>query len=593
MNKKFIAPACLLISLSVVFTFSPALNNGFTNWDDNKLLTENPHVRDFSLRGLKTIFASFNVGAYIPLTVASFGFEYKLAGLNPLVFHADNLLLHLMNCLLVFWLFYFLSRDVISAFTGAILWSLHPLRVESVAWVTERKDVLYSFFFLLSCLAYLYSLEGRKKLIVFSLLLFVLSLFSKPSAVVLPLVLFSLDYLQGRKFNTGVFLEKIPYFGLAFCYALIAVAAQKSSIPVPGESGMIQRLFLAGYSYGFYVWKILFPVKLSALYPYPEFILSNWLLVLFSFIILVAPFLSGSREIKFAFAFFLSALAPVLHLIPMHTPAVAADRYVYVPSVGLFYLAGIAITSLHNKRAGFTRLRLSLIILLACGAAAYSLLSMRRCAAWKDSVSLWSGVLEQFPHEAMANNSLGGAYSEKGEFDKAIGRYTEAVTVNPGYLEAYNNRGLAYAAVGQYGKAVADFDSVIRINPRFAGAYFSRGRASLAMKKYGEAEADFIESAALDPFNASTYFWLGTLAREEGKSQQALSYFTRALDLEPGNDVILNNRGVMYARTGDYARAENDFRKALAINPGNKGAESNLAKCLGITKDFTAKGAKY
>jgi hypothetical protein len=266
--------ACLILII-VSLSFLPSLKCGLVNWDDDRYLSNTPAVQSLSLTTVKEASTSFFIGHYQPLTILSYALDYHFFKLNPYNYHLTNLILHLLNSLLVFYLIYLLSGNIIVSFITAILFGLHPLHVESVAWVSERKDVLYSFFFLLSCITYLYYLtkEHKSRYYLLSLFFFLCSLLSKSIAVTLPLVILLLDYYLKRKPGKIFFLDKIPYFVLSIIFAIIAIFGVYLDNVVRSEPhfSLFSTLSVASYAIIFYLGKLFLPIKLSCLYPYHNF----------------------------------------------------------------------------------------------------------------------------------------------------------------------------------------------------------------------------------------------------------------------------------------------------------------------------------
>ena len=261
-----------LILIIAFASFSPCLRNSFVNWDDNGYVSDNTTLKPFSLSSVKIIFTSFNLGHYHPLTMLSYALEYQFFKLNPFGYHLDNLILHLLNCLLVFWLIFILSENIFISFLTAVLFGIHPLQVESVAWISERKNLLYAFFFLSAMLAYVFYIKSNRELKYYflGLVLFIFSLLAKSMAVTLPLVLLLVDYFLNRKVGKAMFLDKIPFFILSLVFGIIAIFGVYSSGALRHENsyGLASILIVAAHGVVFYLSKIFLPLKLSCLYPY-------------------------------------------------------------------------------------------------------------------------------------------------------------------------------------------------------------------------------------------------------------------------------------------------------------------------------------
>ena len=270
-NVRRVLFYCCIIAGITFFAFSPSLRNGFTNWDDEGYVVDNPDIKGCTLHNVVKVFSSTYVGNYQPLTMLSYMAEYRFFKLNPLVYHCTNLLLHILNCLLVFALIYGLSGKQLTSLLVALLFAVHPLRVESVAWIAERKDVLSALFYFLSLLSYLrYVKKTGRKFYGFCLLSLALSLLSKPVAVSQPFILVLIDYLINRKVDKRNLVEKTPFFAVAVVFAGITLLTQKSQGTVLEYSSLstITRVCAPFYGMVFYVVKSIIPIHLSALYPF-------------------------------------------------------------------------------------------------------------------------------------------------------------------------------------------------------------------------------------------------------------------------------------------------------------------------------------
>ncbi len=272
----------LLLIVLCIGVYLPLFRNGFINLDDPQYILENPDIQSLNIDNIKRLFTSTYVGNYQPVSMLTYLFEYSLSGANSKVFHITNLLFHLFNTLLVYIIFVRLVNNKNIAFITAALFCIHPLHVESVAWAAARKDVVYTFFFLASAWFYLkYMSERKKQHLIFSLLLFILSILSKAQAVVLPMVLLLFDYLQKRPINKKTILEKIPFFVLSFIFGALAIYIQKKSGAVQDFAyfPVLTRVLFSCYGMMGYFYKLLLPINLSCFYPYPETndaINTNW-----------------------------------------------------------------------------------------------------------------------------------------------------------------------------------------------------------------------------------------------------------------------------------------------------------------------------
>ncbi len=592
-NSKFkiVLLACLAVVI-IAFSFLPALSNGWVNWDDDEYVIENTAVQNFSLQSLKKVFTSYFAGNYQPLTILSYLLEYKLFALEPFGYHLTNLVLHLFNCLLVFWLFYLLSRETAVALIIMLLFGLHPLHVESVAWISQRKDLLYSFFFLTAIINYIYYRQRKNnKQYYLCVILFLLALLSKPMAVTLPLVLLLLDYLLRRKFNPDVFKDKIPFFILSLIFGTLAVISQYSSgaIRIEKSVNFFYQVKIAGYSIIFYLQKIFIPIKLSCLYPYPE--LGDSFSVFYSFlgaaILFSLVIISGkyTRKVLFGCGFFLVSLTPVLQFIPVGN-TVVADRYAYIASLGIFYILAEGIFWWLSRRSKQSRLKQSLILLtLIFIFGLLAGLSWQRCRVWKDSKTLWDDVLSRHPAAAIALNNRGRAYQQSGDLAAALSDYNRAIKINPRYKEVFNNRGVIYKQQRNMQQALSDYTRAIEISPDYADSYYNRGNLYRQQGNLAAALADYNRAIKINPGYAQAFNNRGLIYYQQGNFSRSISDYSRSIAIDNNYMPAYFNRMISYYAVKEYALARADLDKVKRLGyTVDPGMLAGLAKISGVDK---------
>jgi len=593
MNRKNIIISIVFILIITTIVFAPSLENGFTNWDDQALITENPMIVSLTLRSIKNIFTSFYYAAYTPLTFLSFLLEYHFFDLNPRAYHTTNLILHLAGCLLVFWLIFILTNNARISLVTSILFAIHPLRVESVAWATSRKDVLYSLFFLLSLITYLkYSHKNNRNFYSISLVLFIFSLLSKGMALTLPFILLLIDYLLEKKFDKKILKEKIPFFTLAVIFVVITIFAQYHTKTPNQETSLIffHNLLIASHGLTFYLVKTFLPTNLSALYPYPKNILRLLPLTiiflpifLLIFIYLIRTNTIGHKKIIFGLLFFLINILPFSELIPVVGAAIAADRYTYIPSIGLFYLISEVLWWFYKNKLKDTKILQRVLLVIFTGIIIIlSSLTYQRCKVWKDSITLWNDVLKKYPYNPTAHNNRGRAYSSLGEYDKAIADYNQALSTQVSsddlrYALIYFNRGIAYFNKNEYDSALADYNQVLKLKPDFAAAYEERGLTYFSKKEYDKALADYNKSLEIDPGYAQAYNDRGIFYFTRGDCNKALLDYNQAIKFNPNFAEAYMNRGDIFNLIGEYYRAIFDYTQAIKINPYYPNAYYNRA----------------
>jgi tetratricopeptide (TPR) repeat protein len=567
---------CLLcILLLTAATFSPALDGGFVSWDDNVYVTENPLVKEISLEGTRKIFTSFVSGNYHPLVFATYSLEHHFFGLNPRAYHATNLALHLVNTALVFWLLLLLSGGLPAAAAGTLLFALHPMRVEAVAWVTGRKDLLGAAFFLGTLISYLHYRRGPgRRGYIPALLFFLLALFSKATTVVLPLVLLLCDFLQGRADRRAV-REKIPFFALALIFGVIALFARESyqGVLLEQTDPFSDVVFMGAYRLVLY-YLVGFIAPAAGLFPlYPALEAGGSLLSL-RFLLLLAVIgalgtaaffsLRYTRKAVFGALFVLVTLLPSLTVVVL---GYSADRFAYLPSVGLSYLAGELFLWLWRRRSGRTGgVRVFLLLTLVAVSGALAVSSWKQCGVWRSSITLWSHAVESYLetpgssiNRAYAFHYRGLAYLKEGESVRALSDLNRAIELYPGKAEFFAGRGRLYGALGRHDAALADFDRALQVDPRSVEAYNERGIVYTETGAYRKAVADFTRALEIDPDNAMVHLNLGIVLLREREYRDAASHFTAVLRLDPASAAAFYGRARALAGRGEYRKAWQDL----------------------------------
>jgi tetratricopeptide (TPR) repeat protein len=563
---KYYGALAFILVLSFI-AYLPALHNGLLSWDDNSYIRDNPLLYSFNL---KEIFSRNVVSNYHPLTILTLALEYQFFGLNPTGYHAFNVLLHLLNVILVFYAVYLISDKAGVALLASLLFGIHPIHAESVAWVAELKDLLYTFFYLASYILYLKYINDRnKKFYIYALLLFLASILSKAMAASLPVVLLLTDYFKGRKINLKTLSEKIPFFLLAIAFGIVALLAQKSS----GASDVIdlsfpQRIIFACYGFISYLVKLILPLNLCAYYPYPvgsgesiPLLYYIYLILFTGLAVIVFYSLRYTKKILFGIGFFALTVFLVLQLLPVGG-AVMADRYSYIPSIGIFYLAGEGFYFLWGSKRKWIA-----IILLSGFTVFFSAKTYTRCSVWKSDMTLWNDVISQYQTIPEAYFSRGNAYKSENKYELAYADFNKAIELDPNYAQAYYNRGTAFMEENKHDQALADFNKAIKLDPNFPLAYNNRGNVFLNENKYELALADFNKAIELNPGLSQAYNNRGNVFANIKKYDEALADFRKAIELNPNNAKAYNNRGNALANISKYDQALVDFSKAIELNP--------------------------
>jgi tetratricopeptide (TPR) repeat protein len=547
-------------------SFLSSLDNGFTNWDDDSFVTGNLLIRELSWNNLRIIFTSFYKKTYSqPLVLLSFSLEYHFFQLDPFIYHLDNLIFHILNSLLVFFLIFMLSKRVSVSLVTALLFGVHPLHVESVAWISERKDMLSTFFFLQAIIFYLYYKERGRGFYCLSLFVFIFSLLSKAMVITLPFVLLLCDYLSRKDFNRKTILEKVPFFAISGIFGIINLFIHKSAGAISTTRLLtpIDNLLRACKNIIFYLTKTIFPLNLSAIYPYseeisilmPEFLLPIILLSILGVILLYSR--RYSRTVVFGVLFFLVTLLPVIKLV--HFPSggsVAADRYMYIPSIGLFYVVGLVFYEMYKWGGIYENLkRILSVLILSAVVLSFAVITYQRNMIWKDSETLWLNVIENHPDAGPAHYNLGRAYFNLGRLDEAIQEYQTTIKLYPSYAKAHSDLGLAYYNLGKLDKAITEYKEAIKLNSSDSKTFYNLGLA---------------------------YYYKGLIDASIASYQNALKF---ASDTEDINN-INSNLGNAYAKKGFYEEAIKHYQEALRIIPDDPVALNNLKVVLGLFEHY-------
>jgi tetratricopeptide (TPR) repeat protein len=629
-----------VIALITLAVYLPALRNDFVNFDDPIHAYSNLNIRTLNLNFFKWAFTTFDSGIWHPLTWLSHGLDYAMWGLKPLGHHLTSIIIHALNTFLVVLLSIrlldirkkrsdnstFLNKQgmLIAGGVAGLLFGLHPLHVESVAWVAERKDVLCGLFYLLGILSYLEHAQTPGKNISswffdrfyqLSFFFFVLALLSKPMAVSLPVVLLILEWypLQRiRSFRTlqSAVVEKLPFFALCLVSSLVALSAQKAAGAMIQltDAPLATRAVVSIKALMMYLWKMAMPFDLAPFYPYPRYIapLSFEYLAIIALaggITFVCIYMAGRRQLWLSlWSFYLITLLPVIGIVQVGTQSMA-DRYTYLPSLGPFLLIGIASGRVWTRLNAGQAVKYTYCAVAIVLAVSLSYLTQKQIAIWKNSMELWNYDLkEESRRNPVAYNNRGAAFREmglydrsiedanaaisldtvyphayftrayafisKGQYDRALEDLNVAVFLKPDYPDAHLTRGAVFIVKGQFDFAIEDFNVIINRTPPLweAGdAYSNRGIAYFEKKQFDRAMEDYNAALVLNPDGAGTYINRGLLFDELGQLDRAIADYTKALSLKHESVKTYFNRGNIYRKMGKREFAMSDYRKACDL----------------------------
>ena len=584
--------------------FLNTLQNGFVNWDDPVNILENPNLNGFTFENIKGIFSSTIIGNYNPLPILMFAIEKAIFGLNPTVFHFNNVLLHLVCVFLVYKLLIKFKLSPLAAAFGALLFGIHPMRVESVAWITERKDVLFGAFYLGAMLTYIKSLQNPKqatKWLAWTFGLFVLSCLSKIQAVSLPLSMLAIDYYFKKPLKAKLIIDKIPFFGISLLTGLAGIyfLGNDGSLDDATNYSVLERLLVGAYSYCVYIVKWILPYEMSPLYPYekdiPTLAYVAPLGVLATLGIFYWAFIKEKRAIVFAIAFFTFNVMFMLQVVGAGQGFIA-DRFTYIPYLGLFFLMAYYFEKLLAKQT-----KNKTVIFAGIGAymLLMSFLTFNQNKIWKDGETLWTHASDCYPdtftpyqnrgkyyqsigqiNKAEADftksiatatdkdvpyNSRGKLYFDRGETQKALDDFNKAVLAGTDLAEIYVNRGSAFAQSGNLQAALPDFTKGIELDPTFKQGFLMRSLLYYSTQQYDLAANDMKEAVKLTPNSDKNHFECGMYFNLANKPNEALTFLNRAIELNNSNPQFYRERANSYLKLGNNAAAQNDQNSAKRL----------------------------
>jgi len=594
----------LLLALTTLLVYLPVTRSGFLNYDDDDYVTNNQIIQNgLTFAGIKWAFTSFHAANWHPLTWLSHMMDCELFGLNPGAHHFVNVLFHAANAALLFVLLLRLTSALWPSTFVAALFAWHPLHVESVAWIAERKDVLSTFFALLALLSYArYAKENCRRSFWFALVFFALGLMAKPMLVTLPFVMLLLDYWPLQKilnYQTQtarrLMLEKWPFFLLTAISCLVTFFAQRNGDAVVSlkNVSLHYRLENVAVAYADYLQKIFWPENLAVIYPMPEKISAAAVAAAIAALIFIstAAWLSRKRApyLPVGWLWFLGMLVPVIGLVQVGGAALA-DRYTYLPAIGIFLAATFSARELAN-RFQFPKMILAAVFALILGACL--ILTEKQLRFWRDSETLFAHTLAVTKNNDIAHVNLGVAFEQEGKSDEALAEYREAAKLAPTRYQIHNNLGNLLDTLGQPDAAQAEYREAIRLNPKASFLRDSLGIVLVELGNFGEAMTEFSDAAKLDPAYPWPHFQMAKALLKQGRDAGAIDQFREALRLDPENFQILAY--IAHVLAADENPQVRDGKTALVLaikaNSLTGGTQPFVLDALGMacaeTGDFT------
>jgi len=600
---------CLFLVIAAVLVYGQMLGHEFVYYDDHQYAAENSHVKaGLTVDGLKWAFSTLYVEFWHPLTWLSLMLDTQLFGVAPGGYLFSNLLLHILNALLLFTFFYRSTGSLWQSGLVAALFALHPINVESVAWIAQRKDVLSTFFWMLTLLCYRIYVEkpGLKNYlgVVFAL---ILGLMAKPVLITLPFVLLLLDYWPLGRLSTGaslksfsnsaliLFREKIPLIAVSAAAGAITYLAQQKGggIKSVAAVSLAERIFNALISYVGYIVNMLWPFKLACYYPFPtSFALwqvggSLLLLVLITWFAV-----RSARRHPFlivGWLWYLGTLFPVIGLVKIGAFAMA-DRYGYLPLIGIYVLAAWGVPELtarlpHRRALMNCLAALALIICM--------LTTWHQVRFWQNKSTLFTRALNVTSNNWFAHNALGLDFLRREKFDQALNQFFKAIDIVPNYIRTYINLSITYTRQNNLSEAIRYMSAAEEMNPDLVEVQQGLG---ILYEQQGDPEkalAHFRRALELEPEAASAHKHMGNLMAAGGRLDEAINHYARSLALQPGDARLHYNLGLAFEKQGNDDKAGEQYLAALKINPDDADAHYNLANVMTRQKNYDAAIGHY
>ena len=595
-NRNSLSAGLLL--LITLIAYIPAIQGGFV-WDDDRYLTENQTLR--SLQGLKKIWVEPNsTPQYYPLVFSTFWFEYRLWGLRPTGYHLVNVLLHAVSSLLLYRLLLYLNLP--GAWLAAAVFALHPVQVESVAWVTERKNVLSGFFYFASafCLFRFFGIAGAREKksgrwwYCSGLLLFACALLSKTVTCTLPAAMFLVLWWKRDRLRGREVAALLPFFTLGLVMGLATVWLEQHQVGATGPEWNLslgERFLIAGRALWFYVGKLIWPAELIFNYPRWQVDTSVWWQYIYPAAVLFVVLLLWIIRDRVglgplvAFLVFCGTLFPALGFFDVYPfqYSYVADHFQYLASVGLIaLLVGVIATVASQLPEWEQRITssLGLIVLLLLGVQTW-----HQGYVYRDIETLWNDTLEKNPESWLAHNNLGIFLTERGKLQEGIAHYSEALRIKPDHAKAHYNLGNALARQGRFEEAIAHYSQALRINPNYASAHNNLAVTLMKLGKLQEAIDHFYQVLQIIPDQAEPHYNLGVVLAEKGNIDEAIDQYYEALKIAPNNSDAHIQLALLWRSQGRTDKAIEHYNKALSLSPASTLVLNNLAWILATNQN--------
>lgn len=597
--------ACLLVlaGAAVITVHFGALESQALYFDDENYFTENPLVQNpgwpSAKRFLTEVLEPSTIGGYYqPLTMISLMIDYAIGGTAEDLrqFHRTNISLHTANTILVILFLYFLFNNFWAALGAGLLFGLHPMTVESMCWVGDRKTLLAAFFVLCGLLFYLgFTRKRNRSFYLAGIICYTLALMSKPTSIALPGLMLLIDYWPLKRLNRPAVIEKVPLFAIGLIFAGITYISQSRTAitEFTGSYGHGKMWLIICHNIVFYINKIFWPVKLSSYYAYPEPLsLANRAVLIgvigtALLIAILCVSLRRTRSLMTGWLFFFVAILPAMGVVRVAS-VIAADKYAYLPSLGFV----IVIAAFFAWLIKYPKMRIVLLLVVSGLCIAEAAATRNHIKHWSDTIALHEYILETSPNEAAIHYNLGNAFSNEGDMERALAHYKKAVKYDPDSFKGHNNIAVTLARLGRFPEAIEHFQIVLKIDPDYPDGYFNLAKALESSGNNAAAIQCYQRALQLRPGYIDAHINFASLLSSMGETEKSISHFEEAIRLSPENAIARNNYANTLVKAGQVKAAVEQLLTAVRLSPAWPVPLNTLANILAAYPDVPIRDAQ-
>jgi tetratricopeptide (TPR) repeat protein len=569
-NREHYLHVCLLI-VSICIVYFKVLYAPFSTWDDGDYVFKNPDIQGLSFEHLRLWFTKFYVGTYQPLTMLSYAIDFFFGKLDPFSYHLTNIFFHIFNVIILYCLVLKIQKDTVVAFFVSLLFALNPVQSETVSWIAERKTLLCAFFYLLALLQYAGYVSDRSSIKLLAVVLLGLAaMLSKAIAVGLPISMLAIDVLMQRNLKTArTWLEKLPFILVSIVVGIVAIKGQAAGkfLGMHNEHSLYDSVVFAAYAYTQYIIRLILPVDLSVVYPYPDRIGIIQYIYLAATFGIVAITIVAWRKNWYILAggllFFTANIVLLLQFVQFGE-YLMADRYLYISCIGIFIpLVYYLVNWMRQTTKNITAYALFSTIALF-----YFVATFVRNDIWLSDLNFFRSILDASPNSSVAHYSVGALQMEAGNYKDAEAHFNYAVLLNPRDYKAWYNKGALALHEGKSAESLESLDKCLSL-ASYPPAFFCRSLLYMSAGKFGAALSDAEQTLAAQPHNARAWYVKAFCTEQQGNPNLAIQLYSKAIAYESTEPLFYKRRGICFANTNQFQPGLADLDKAIFLDGTN------------------------